>query len=77
VAVYNYALSPQQIRNHYLFTTVLNIAKVGNNVVLTWPAGTLQAASAVTGTYTNVPGASSPYTNSVSGTPKFYRVQLQ
>lgn len=77
VAVYNYALSPTQIRNHYLYTTVLNIAKSGNNVILTWPAGTLQAAGAVTGTYTNVPGASSPYTNSVSGAPKYYRVQLQ
>jgi len=77
VAVYNYALSAAQIRNHFLYTTVLNIAKSGNNVVLTWPAGTLQAAGAVTGTYTNVTGASSPYTNSISGSPKFYRVKLQ
>jgi hypothetical protein len=77
VAVYNYALSAAQIKNHFLYTTVLNIAKSGNNVVLTWPAGTLQASGNVGGTYTNVAGATSPYTNSLSGSAVFYRVQLQ
>jgi len=36
----------------------------------------LQAAGAVTGTYTNVPAATSPYTNSASAQQKFYRVMV-
>src|SRR5262249_19623446 len=66
VAFYNYALSTQQIQNHFANSVRLAISKVGNNVVLTWPLGTLQAAPLVTGTYTNVTGATSPYTNTVS-----------
>jgi len=77
VAVYNYVLSPQQIQNHYLNTTTINIAPAGANVVLTWPVGSLQAAGAVTGTYTNVPAATSPYTNSASAHQMFYRVIVQ
>ncbi|MGD0743893.1 MAG: choice-of-anchor tandem repeat GloVer-containing protein, partial [Verrucomicrobiota bacterium] len=55
----------------------LNIRGIGNAVVLTWgdPAFLLQAAPLVTDTYTNVPGASSPYTNAISGATKFYRLQ--
>ena len=77
LAVYNYVLSPAQISNHFLNTTHLTIASVGTNTVVTWPAGTLQASTNVVGTYTNVNGATSPYTNSASGPQKFYRVQLQ
>jgi hypothetical protein len=77
VAIYNKVLSPQQIQNHYLNTTHLSIVSSGSKIVITWPVGTLQAAPAVTGTYTNVIGATSPYTNTVSGTMLFYRAQLQ
>jgi hypothetical protein len=77
VAFYNYALSAQQVQNHFLNSARLTINKVGTKVVLTWPAGTLQAAPVVTGTYTNVTGASSPYTNAVSGSATFYRLQVQ
>jgi len=77
VAVYNYVLSPQQIQNHYLNTTTINIVKSGTNVVVTWPVGSLQAAGVVTGTYTNVPTATSPYTNSASAHQTFYRVIVQ
>ena len=76
-AVYNYALSPQQIRNHFLYTTVLNITRAGNNVILTWPAGALQASPVVTGTYTNVLGATSPFTNAIGGSAQSFRVKLQ
>jgi hypothetical protein len=76
-AVYNYALSPQQIRNHYLYTTVLNIRRAGNNAILTWEGGTLQVAPVVTGTYTNLPGATSPYTNAIGSSAKYFRVKLQ
>jgi hypothetical protein len=77
VAFYNYALSAQQIENHFSNNVRLRINKVGNQVVLTWPVGTLQASPNVTGIYTNVTGASSPYTNAVSGSATFYRLQVQ
>jgi len=55
----------------------LNINRSGNAVVLTWgdPAFLLQASTLVTGVYTNVPGATSPYTNSLSSPTKFFRLQ--
>ncbi len=77
VAVYNKALTPLQIQDHFLNTTHLTITSSGNNVIIVWPTGTLQSATAVNGPYTDVGGAASPYTNSVSGTQIFYRVQLQ
>ena len=77
VAVYNYVLNPQQMQNHFLNTTHLTAVKSGNNIVITWPAGTLQAAPVVNGSYTNVVGATSPYTNAISGSQQYYRAQLQ
>jgi hypothetical protein len=77
VAVYNKALTPSQIQNHFLNTTHLSIAGSGSNVVITWPAGTLQTSTNASGPYLNVGGATSPYTNSVGGKRNFYRVQLQ
>ena len=56
----------------------LNISLAGSHAaVLTWinPAFALQAAPLVTGTYTNVPGASSPYTNVITGPMQFFRLQ--
>jgi hypothetical protein len=76
VAVYNYVLSPAQIQNHFLNTTHVSITQSGGKVVVTWPAGTLQSATTVTGPYSTVVGATSPYTNTPSG-QKYYRVQLQ
>jgi hypothetical protein len=54
----------------------LNIAATGNNVTLTWTnaAFTLQAAPNVTGAYTNVPGATSPYVVPASGAARFFRL---
>jgi hypothetical protein len=77
VAFYNYALSAQQVQNHFLNNARLTINKIGNKAVLTWPAGTLQAAGVVTGTYTNVTGASSPYTNTITGSATYFRLQMQ
>jgi hypothetical protein len=78
-AIYNYALSPSRIAAHYSMGTYgpspLTITHSGANVVLTWPSGTLQESTRVTG----------PYTNSVSvvsGVPfapngmKYYRVKF-
>jgi hypothetical protein len=63
--------------NYALSAVTLSIAKAGGNVVLTWPAGTLQQSPGVMGTYTNVVGATSPYTNTVSGTQSFFRIKVQ
>ena len=47
-----------------------------NTVVLTWPSGFLQSATNVIGPYADVPGATSPYTNSTVAPPyKFYRLR--
>ena len=56
--------------------TPLTIRQSGTNVVLTWTnsAFGLQAAPAVTGTYTNVPGAASPYTNAITAPQEFFRL---
>jgi Concanavalin A-like lectin/glucanases superfamily len=76
VAVYNKALSLAQIQNHFLNTTHLSITGSGGNIVISWPVGTLQSSTSVSGPYANVSAATSPYTNSVSGTQKFFRIQL-
>ncbi len=77
VAFYNYALAPSQIHLHYVNSTKLSVTQSEGNVVLSWSVGTLQSAPVVTGTYTPVPGASSPYTNAITGTQQFYRIQMQ
>jgi hypothetical protein len=56
---------------------ILTINKTGNDVVLTWPGGTLQQSATVNGTYDDVNGAMSPYTNAVSGTQRYFRVKVQ
>ena len=75
-ATYNYALTLAQAQNHFFNSARITAAKSGNNIILTWPLGTLQAAPLVTGTYTNVPAATSPYTNAISGSQKYFRLQL-
>jgi hypothetical protein len=59
-----------------VLSTLLNIQRSGNNVMLTWSdsAFALQAAPNATGTYTNVPGAASPHTESIGDQQKFYRL---
>ena len=51
----------------------LNIRLTNGALNLSWsnPTFSLQAAPAVTGTYTNIPGALSPYTNSITGSRRF------
>jgi hypothetical protein len=56
----------------------LYISKTSTNVVVSWWAVdpfTLQAAPDVTGTYTNIDGATTPFTNSVDSAAKFYRLK--
>ena len=55
----------------------LNIKTLNRAVVLSWsnPAFLLQASTLVPGVYTNVPGATSPYTNTFREATKFFRLQ--
>jgi hypothetical protein len=57
--------------------TALNIQQLGAAVVLSWPRGTLQQADFVNGPFVNVLGATSPYTNAISGGQKYYRVLVK
>jgi hypothetical protein len=54
----------------------LNIQQVENHLVLSWtnPSFRLQSASAISGTFANVPGATSPYTNSISDPQQYFRL---
>ena len=63
----NISLSPPLIS--------LNVQRAGGQVVLSWTnlAYALQAAPAVSGTYTNVP-AGSPYTNNLADPARFFRL---
>jgi hypothetical protein len=75
VAFYNKALTPDQIQTHYQDGVRLTITKQADSkMVLSWPMGTLQQAATAGGTYTNVPGATSPYTNSPTAAPSYFRV---
>ena len=55
----------------------LNIQLSGTNVILSWstPGYSLQAATNVTGIYTNLPGATSPHTNAASSSQLFFRLE--
>jgi len=50
----------------------------GNHVALTWNNGSfaLQSAPSLTGTFTNVANASSPWTNAITGAQQFFRLIL-
>jgi len=77
VAVYNQALSPAQIQSHYVANVRLTATAAGQKVILSWPLGTLQSATSLNGTYLNMDGITSPYTNSAPTGATFYRVKLQ
>ena len=81
-AIYNTALTPARVANHYVMakvgTTALTIVPAaGGNVTITWPAGTtLVQSSTINGTYTPVGGSPvSPLTIPAGGT-KFYGWKL-
>jgi hypothetical protein len=64
----NISLSPVRIP--------LIIQLNGGKVILTWtnPAFVLQSAPVPSGSYSNVPSATSPYTNAISGTGRYFRL---
>ena len=55
----------------------LTANKSGNNLILTWPQGTLQSAGVVNGTYTNITTATSPYSVPLSGAQQYFRVKVK
>jgi len=56
----------------------LTVTPSGAYVILTWPTNTagvtLQSAAVITSTFTNIPGATSPYTNLITGGQQFFRL---
>ncbi len=54
----------------------LEMQRVGNQLVFTWysQAFTLQRAPEISGVFTNIPGATSPWTNSLGGEQLFFRL---
>jgi hypothetical protein len=77
VAFYNKALTQGQVQNHFASSVRLTIKKSGNNYILSWPLGTLQQAGGVNTTWTDLPTATSPYTNAITGSAQFFRVKMQ
>jgi hypothetical protein len=58
----------------YVAPPVISIAQSGANIVVTY-TGTLQSATTVNGTYTDVSGATSPHSVPVSSAPLFFRAR--
>lgn len=58
-------------------TVLLKIGRIADQAVLSWanPTFGLQSAPTVTGTFTNVPDATSPHTNSITGAQQFFRLK--
>ncbi|MGI8964715.1 MAG: LamG domain-containing protein, partial [Limisphaerales bacterium] len=78
--IFGRALTPTEISALYSAATTsavrLQITKSGGNVVVTWPTGTLQQSSDVTGPYSDLTGVTSPYTSVPSADKMFYRVRI-
>jgi len=74
---HGYATFDNYFATGRLLPMPLSIQLLGNSVVLAWTNTglTLQSSPAVIGSYTNIPGASSPYTNELTAEPKYFRLQ--
>ncbi|MBL9135372.1 MAG: LamG domain-containing protein [Verrucomicrobiales bacterium] len=82
VAIYRKALSAERVKAHFdaatgsgVATPTLAISRNGAQLTITYSGGTLQEAAAVTGPFTTVANATSPYQPSPSAGAKFYRVR--
>lgn len=83
VAIYTNAFLEATAQIHYRagggqqkVAPTLQYEKVGSNLILTWPTGTLLSADTVTGTWSVVPGATSPYTHAITGDQKYFRLRV-
>ena len=54
----------------------LHFQRLNNQLVLSWTNArfNLQSVPTITGHFTNIPGATSPYTNSLSAPQQFFRL---
>jgi hypothetical protein len=59
------------------FAPTLNIQLINNAVVLNWndSSYSLFTARTVNGVYTNISGATSPYTNAITATQQYFELQ--
>ena len=51
----------------------LGVSAKSGNVTITWDNGKLQSATVITGPWTDVANAASPFSEAVGATPKFFR----
>jgi len=78
VAGYSFGASYDLITIQYGYIRPpLNFVRRNNAMVVSWTnsAFALQSAPAVNATFTNVPGATSPYTNLTTGSAQFFRLK--
>ncbi|HMO64587.1 MAG TPA: LamG domain-containing protein, partial [Verrucomicrobiota bacterium] len=82
-AVYDRALTPEEITAIFesAFSDApaapgeITLSKTGDDYFLNWTSGVLQAAPAVTGPFSDVTGAASPYRMEPAGTQSYYRLR--
>ena len=55
----------------------ISIQPSGNNIMIAWPAGTLQSATNVIGPWMDLNSTLSPYVVVPSGSQRFYRIKVQ
>jgi hypothetical protein len=83
VAIYGTALSPTAVKAHYeaavntpVTPLTLTISRPGGVTTITWSSGTLQQADTLSGPWSDMASATSPYTPPAGPAVKFYRVKL-
>ena len=79
VAVYNRALTQQEILTHYQNAPILKIGTSAGQVFLQWEfgIGLQHAAPNVNGIYNDVPSATPPWPITPSGTSEFWRLKVK
>jgi hypothetical protein len=78
VAIYDYALSADQVLAHYSAGTArLALRPIANQLELTWPGGVLQSAPEPNGPYDDITNAISPHRITPSNGGSFYRVKIR
>ena len=81
VALFDYALSAEQVQKHYQAAFVAPVAAqfsiqpMGPNLMLLWPTGQLEQAEALAGPWSPVTGASSPWLVLPSAPAQFFRLR--
>lgn len=82
VAFYTNAFNEAQAQLHFVAgggvpPVTLQYQNIGNDLILKWTSGALQSADEATGQFQTINNASSPYTNTMTGNRKFFRVLVQ